>query len=242
MKMKSKKGSQVGMVISLLLFITFVIFMYMILNAKLDLGGNKKSSLEQTNFEIINNISEKMITASVYVNGTSPGNCIGFTGLKSKTSLGNNIKVQNASGNVFNIYLLGDNIYVDRGNSGSLFFTFYSSGEFPPASTSVPGDCTTSLNQDEGYILGLSKEETVVFESKVINLLASYLSNYSETKKVLNILPNNEFGFIFTYNNETEIKTPEKNLSINVYSERTPIQYIKADSQKEFGFLDTIIW
>ena len=82
----------------------------------------------------------------------------------------------------------------------------------------------------------------MVFESKIFNLLNNYTQNYSGLKKNLGISDEDEFGFIFTYSNSTQVRTPEKNLTIDIYAERVPVQYIKIDGNREVGFIDVVVW
>ena len=245
--LSQRKGSHVGFVISFVLFVTFIVFIYVLLNSRLDLGQDKQNSLEYVKSEIIERVSENLTITSLSTNKTVfSENCFLFTDFISKTSVGNRLMVQNDSGEVFAAYSSSDltDLYINRaGSTASDFFRVYSSDKFLPITIypETPSPCV-NFNEGAGYTIGLSKEETYVFESKVLELLNNYTTDYEALKKDIKISSNDEFGFVFTYNNKTEIKTPEINATINIYSERVPIQYIKTDSKREIGFIDVLVW
>ncbi len=241
--MNHKKGSHVGFVISFVLFVAFVFFMYALLSSRINLGQNKQSSLENVKSEVIKRVSGNLTTTSVKVNQAASQSCFHFSGLLNKISAGQNFIVQNYSGNIFTSYISSDgDIYVSRsGDTISTLFEIYSSGEFPPAATSGPIGCV-DLSEGTGYTIGLSKTESNVFASEIFNLFGNYTQNYSGLKKDIKIPSGDEFGLIFTYSNGTEIKTPMRNITLNVYASRIPIQYIKSDATSESGFINALVW
>lgn len=228
-----KKGSHVGFVISFVLFITFIIFMYAILSSRVDFGQEKANSLNYVKAEIIERVSENLTSVSVVLN--NPGsNCVELSNFLGATGITDRLIVRSDSGNILTSGISGKSLQVNRNEN--TFFRVYESEEFPEISSPLSG-CTNS-----NYILGLSRDSRDIFESKVLELFGNYTENYEALKKDMKISPGDEFGFGFTYNNGTEIKTPEKNVTINVYAERTAIQYIKTDAARETGFMDVIVW
>ncbi|MCX6749768.1 MAG: hypothetical protein NTW17_03445 [Candidatus Pacearchaeota archaeon] len=243
--MKNCKGSHVGFVISFVMFITFVVFIYVLLESRTDFGQNKQNSLEYVKSEIIERVSENMTITSLNVNSPVPSNtCFHFVGFGDKISTGSKIMVQNDSGSIFTADLSADkkDFYINRGSDiDSTFFKIYSAEDFPSVTETGMSSCA-DLSEGAGYTIGLSKEEDYTFESKVLWLLNNYTTNYKALKKDIKISPGDEFGFAFIYNNGTEIKTPRINATINIYSERIPVQYIKTDSKRETGFIDVVVW
>jgi len=234
-----KKGSHVGFVISFVLFITFIIFMYAILSSRIDFGQEKANSLNYVKAEIIERVSENLTSISVAIGQQSPQSCILLTDFFLKTGVANRFVVRSDSGNVLQSGRSGNDLFLER--NGNLFFRVYGSEEFN-ASEGTLSSCQSLSEGSQGYILGLSRDSRDIFESKVLELFGNYTENYEALKKDMKISPGDEFGFGFTYNNGTEVKTPEKNVTINVYAERTAIQYIKTDAAREPGFIDIIVW
>ena len=155
--------------------------------------------------------------------------------------LSNNILVRDDSENLLNVGI-GTDLQIDRGGSGAAFFRIYNSEEFQDISGSIGSCQILDENGNPGYILGLSKTENIVFESKIISLLDNYTSDYETLKKNMNIGSLDNFGFAFTYSNGTQIKTPEVNVTISVYAESVAVQYIKTNGAREIGFIDAIVW
>ncbi len=238
MRINNKNGSHVGFVISFVVFITFVVFMYVILNSRVNFGQEKTNTLKNVEGEITNRISEKLTSASFAVNNLS-ANCVELNNFLNTTGIGNNFIVINDSGNVLNAGISGQNLQVER--NGNTFFRVYSSAEFSQKNNSL-GSCQLLNQGSQGYNIGLIKDSNDVFESKIIKLFNNYTLDYENLKKNMNINPGDEFGFRFIYNNGTEIKTPQKNLTINIYIDRISIQYIKTDGVMESGSIDTIVW
>jgi len=246
--MKNCKGSHVGFVISFVMFITFVVFIYVLLESRTDFGQNKQNSLEYVKSEIIERVSENMTITSLNVNSPVPSNppntCFRFVSFADKISTGSKIIVQNDSGSIFTANLSADkkDLYINRGSGiDSTFFKIYSAEEFPSVANTGMSSCA-DLGEGAGYTIGLSKEEDYTFESKVLWLLNNYTTDYEALKKDIKISPGDEFGFAFIYSNGTEIKTSGINATINIYSERIPVKYIKTDSKRETGFIDVLVW
>ncbi|MDP3991962.1 MAG: hypothetical protein U1B79_01365 [Candidatus Pacearchaeota archaeon] len=233
----NKKGSHVGFVISFMLFITFVIFMYLILNSRIDFGQDKANSLEYVKSEITERVSGSLTTASVDLN--NPGsNCVELSNFLGIAGIGNRVMVRSDSGNILNAGISGQSLQVER--NGNTFFRVYGSEEFSQTAGSL-GSCQ-SLSEGQGYILGLVRDSEEIFESKIIALSNNYTGDYEALKKDMNIGSGDEFGFIFTYADGTAIKTPGQNVTINVYVDRIPVQYIKTNAAKENGFIDILVW
>ena len=229
----NKNGSHVGFVISFVLFVTFVIFMYAILSSKVDFGQEKENSLNYVKAEVIERISENLTSVSVAAKNPGAG-CAVLDNFLSTAGITDRFIVRSDSGNVLDKGISGQSLQVTR--AGNTFFRVYSSEEFPKITSPLSG-CTNS-----GYTLGLIRDSKDIFESKVLELFENYTEDYEALKKDMKISSGDEFGLRFTYSNGTEIETPEKNVTINVYVERVAIQYIKTDAAGESGFIDIIVW
>ena len=239
MRLSLKKGSHVGFVISFVLFVTFIIFVYLILSSRVDFGQEKTNSLSYVKAEIIDRVSENLTSVSMAIGQQNPQPCVQLTDFFLKTGLGDRFVVRSDSGIVLQSGKSGNDLFIERNNN--LFFRVYDSDEFSVAGGALSG-CQPLNEGSQGYTLGISRDSKEVFEAKVLELLVNYTGDYEALKRDMKISSGDEFGFRFTYSNGTEIKTPEKNVTINVYVDRTAIQYIKADAAMESGFIDAIVW
>mgnify|MGYP001614895559 CR=1 FL=1 len=237
--MKRKKGSHVGFVISFVLFITFVVFMYAIISSRATVGQEKANSLDYVKEEITKRVSANLAEVSVSIGAQNPQSCVQLTNFFSKTGLGDRFFALDDSENILQTGKGGNDLFVQR--NGNLFFRVYGSGEFNVSGGAVTG-CQSLNEGPNGYILGLSRDSKEIFETRVLTLFENYTGNYETLKGEMKISSSDEFGFRFVYNNGTEIRTPERNLTTNIYAERVPVQYIKSNAKRESGFLDSIVW
>ncbi len=233
---KNKRGSQVEFVVSFILFVTFIIFVYVLLSSKIDSGQSKRNSLDNAEAGILNMITDNLTVSSVSVNsGGNSGSCFTFTGLASTLSLGNNLIAQDSSGAIVPAYSKNKDITIV---SPSTFFTIYYSPNFLQSS----GNPTcTNLGKGE-YIIGLSKNQSAIFETKITKAFAEYSVNYTIMKKSIGIFPGDEFGMKFTYQNGSIIKTPETNSTVSIFADSIPVQYVTQDLGIQFGHLEVEVW
>lgn len=239
--LKSKRGSHVGVVISFVLFIVFIVFMYVILDYRVQIGEDKKNSLSQATQNSIEEVSGNLTAVSIGLSAT--GNCVQLVGFFTQfPSVDNKIIIVNDSETTLTSSRVGNDLFVQR--DSAVFFRVYESPEFSTISSSPMSSCDVLNEGNSGdyYSFGLSKKEMIVFESKIFSFLTNYTTNYENLKKNLSIGANDEFGFIFSYGNGTQILSPERNISLDVYSSRSPIQYFRTYGGKEEGFLDILLW
>ena len=239
MKPKNKKASHVGFVVSFVLFITFLVFMYFILSSRVDFGKEKENSLNYAKAEIMQRISGNLTSVSVGLSEQGLQRCVRLIDFFLKTEMGDRFVVGSDSGDVLQSGKDGNDLFVDR--DGNIFFRVYGSEEFNISGEALR-NCQSLSEESQGYSLGLSRDSRDVFESKALRLFENYTKNYEALKRDMRISPGNEFGFGFAYNNGTEIKTPEKNADIDIYAERISIQYIKKEGARESGFMDVMVW
>ena len=243
--MKSKKASNVEFVVSFVLFITFVVFIYVLIDYRINIAGSKENSLKNLEQEILPMLSGNLTETSVNVNSPGGQACFLFNGFLAATVPGNNILAKDSSGKVLPVYVSSDSqsIYIDRaGDAGAKFFRVDSSQEFHAATVSSLTGCA-SLEQGAGYTIGTSRQDSYVLESKVLSLFNNYSSNYSNVKRILNVSSRDDFGFAFTYGNGTRIQTAGNlTASVTVNAERMPVTYVVSSSGTDQGFLDVMVW
>jgi len=156
LKINNKKASHVGVVLSFILFITFIVFMYVLLDSKVNQERGKPSTLNYVKGTLLEQVSAELTTVSVAL--ISPqSNCVELSGFLSGTGLSNRIIVRDDSGNVLTSGISGQNLKVER--NGNTFFRVYESETFSPE-----GDLSSSC-QSPSYTIGLSKTENLIIIS-----------------------------------------------------------------------------
>ena len=240
--MKQKKGSHVGVVLSFVIFMTFIFFIYLITQPALK-TERKDNSLEFLAMGLMEKVSANLTAVSVAITQSNPQDCVRLSSFFSTTDVGNRVVARDDSGNTLQSSVDVDDLLVVR--NGVTFFKVYESEEFNTAATGQINPCQ-QLSQGNGYILGLIKTDERVFQAKVVKLIGNYSSDYDGLKDDLKISQGNEFDFSFTYANGTEIATKNKNQtissSINIYAKNVPIVYISENASEESGFLNVKIW
>lgn len=237
-----KRGSHVGMVLSFVVFITFLVFLYSVVEPAIKTQKDEKAILNYLRTELIKKISANLTSVSIIINDTVPGNCIQLENFTNEAEIGSKLIVKNNSGNIFTAKISGNNLFVDRESSGNIFFKIYFSEEFEETEEGTMEGCE-NLNKEAGdYKIGLIRTEKNIFEVKIIKLIEKYNIDYENLKNELKIPSGNDFGFGFICNNGTVIETGEKDLSTNIYTEETPITYIDEDASILSGFIKTKIW
>ena len=67
MKKRNKLGSHVGMIISFVIFITFIVFLYTVVKPAITTGEDKQTILSALEMQILENISANLTTATVQI-------------------------------------------------------------------------------------------------------------------------------------------------------------------------------
>ncbi len=235
----NKRGSQVEVVISFVIFMIFIFFVYLLAQPSLKLE-KKKSSLEHLESALAEKAVENLTAVSVSI--SSSQDCVELTDFFSTTESGNKIITRSDADSVLLSGISGQSLFVQR--NGVSFFRVYESDEFPVESGTMSG--CQALTQGNNYALGLIKTSRSIFETKIIKMIDSYNADYDLLKDELKIPSENDFDFSFTYNNGTEILTKNQGQvptsNINIYSRSIPIVYTSKNAGTESGLLNIKMW
>lgn len=235
---KSKKGTHVGIVISFIVFVTFLFFLYNIVQPAIETRNEKQIPLDSLEREVLSETSTSLTTASVFVD--LPGSsCFILENFITKIGIDENIIVIDDSGTTFNSYISGSGLLIDTGGS-DLLLKVRVSEEFDSIGSSGPSGCT-NVNENE-YTVGLVKTKEHVFSSRMENLIAVYNMSYSTARDLLKVSSDDDFGLGLTYNNGTVIRTKEINISASVYAKDILVQYIDDGANEVSGIINIKIW
>lgn len=248
MKERDKRGSHVGMILSFVIFITFIVFLYSVFRPAINTGENKKSILNDVEIEILKQISVNLSTATIQItkNNNPNDKCIQFEGFLSNVYTSGikdytyKLKVKDDSSvpqNAFSAQT-GTALTVDRLDNSKTFFKVYFSPEFPNVGEKI-GTSISSGNFNVGSIT----TDNFPFESKITYLANYYNTNHDKLKAELKVTPGNDFGFVFTKSDGTSmppVGTPPK--TANVFTDEVPIQYIDSDANIKSGFINIKVW
>jgi hypothetical protein len=240
-----KGGSHVGMILSFVIFITFVIFLYSVIKPAINIAGSKATTLEYIEGKIEENVSANLTRAGVQI--TSRWNpsprCIQLENflLIMEITPPYPVIVKNETGGIESAYAGSGvefaNLVIDRKNKNNLFFEVYFSSVFNGLNVSTMS-CNSVVSD---YNISLVRTNKYVFERNMYNLIDYYKNNYEDLKKEFKVPPGNEFGFGFKQSNGTVIEVGGKGTA-DIYAREIPIQYFEDKANVQSGFINVRVW
>ena len=258
--MRGKIGSHVGMMLSFLIFVTFIAFLYSVFQPAIKIGEDKSSILESIQLKIIQNTSANLSTASVLIEPpTSDKKCVNlklfFTLMLDvmplsingatvivKNSLEEKQTAYNKNDIIHNI--IDSDLRIDRDLKEYTFFKIYYSTKFEKLEDKTIS-CTSLENTENPpkYTIGTVTSSKYMFEKDIVQLKDNYNLYYNKIKEDFNIPSGSEFWFSFTKSDGSSIAPLQKETtSINIFSEETPMQYVDSDANIQSGFINIKVW
>lgn len=237
---KNNKGSHVGVILSFIIFVVFLAFLYSTLEPLIKVEEEKKFLLEYLESALITKLNINLTTITVIIDGSVSENCVVLKNLiNGGKKLTSNIVVKDSSKEIIPAEIDDDNLIVRRENSDVNFIKVYGSEEFEVLEEGSTSGC--GLLVDE-YQVSFLKVDEYVSQKNVEELRNSYLNEYEALKEELNVGNASEFGFEFKYNNGTIIQLESVNVSRSVYVEEVPIRYIDDKANILTGFITVKVW
>ena len=233
---KNCRGSHVGMILSFVVFISCLIFIYTILEPVVNTQKSKQNLITNLEIELTEKFSNNLITA-IIANDSNPDiyDCIRINNTELNTS-GLNAIAKNNLGEIKNSSINGSYLFLDWSDNETYFKIYYSEEEFEEY------NLTRACNPTNNYYQGLITWKKQVFVSRVRETAREYEINYDSLKSELKVPLDSDFSFRFTLSNGTEIKTKEINISKDVYVQEFPIQYLDERADIKFGSLTIRAW
>lgn len=238
---KEKKGSHVGMVLSFVIFIVFLLYIFSLINPEFGTRDNKKTLLETLEKNLLEetNLEVDVITL----------------GIDSETDYKDYdcFKLPEIDGTENKKVIVKDKdneiIPAKKESSGEIsvkwkeinrnYNKLYFSEEF---NSQEPSCDNPSLLGKGDYSINLRKKQN--YTSKESSKNFSELTN-TEIEEKIEIPAGVTFRFAFEYangeekGNINESKIPEDK---NIYTNEFPVQYINKSAKTESGKLKTIVW
>ncbi len=242
MRGESKKGSHVGMIISFLIFITFTVFLYVIISPAVETGESKKTTLDYVGNEIEENVSANFTSASIQIESSKnpPGqSCLELENFFILSDMPFNAIIKNETNNIQEAYVNFANLLIVRKAGTNIFFKVYASPEFSPLQTKT---MSCFFMRSSNYNIGSITTRRYVFEKSMNELVDYYNSDYERLKDEFKIPPGTEFGFDFVQSNGTRIKVGQPPSNTNVYTQEAPVQYIDYEANILSGFINVKVW
>lgn len=237
--MKNKKASHVGVILSFVIFITFLVFIFSIFGSPIKLPSNKDPLIDYIEVELTNKFSSNLTILTISPDPSVGKNCIqisntglGFQDLNSLVK-DKDDKIVRSNPNK------GSLLYIDWSRDENFFKIFYS--EETLDNLEYNGDITDCYTLMSTNINAL-RENKYFNVNKISDFLSQYDSNYSGIKDELNVPQNNEFSLSFTDAEGNILETEQRDMVTNVYSREIPIQYFNKSANINSGFINIKVW
>ena len=238
MILKNKKGSHLAIVLSLLLFVGFLVFLYVMIQPILQTSGNKPALIDSLQINLVKQLSANLTTVSISLL-TTPGSCISMpheNGLGSLNYIVRHYETEiPISSNQDPTTLLFSWV-----NPQDFFQISYSEAVFDYPSASLTG-CSGFVENTDYTVKSIKKTEKV-FESKIIDFISIVNEDYPDAKTILKFPSSSDFGFNFTYSNGTTIGTSEREIATSIFAEEMGVPYIDKEGNHEEGVLTIKVW
>jgi hypothetical protein len=242
---KNRTGSHVGMILSFIIFITFVVFLYTVIKPAVNTGEDKTTTLEYIGGKITENVSTNLTSVKMkIVSGKNPNsNCIQLQNFLAFLDIRPPypVIVKNETGGIEEAYSGSGaafaNLVINRRNKNNLFFEI----DFSPVFNGLSVNTIPSCVETRNYNISLVRTEVYVFERNMYKLIEYYKTNYEDLRNELKVPPGNEFGFVFKQSNGTVIEVGGKGVA-NIYAKEIPIQYFDDKATVQSGFINVRVW
>ncbi len=232
--MKSKKGSHVGVVLSFVIFVTFLVFLFSIFDSPFKTPEDNDPLIDYLEIELAQKFNSNLTILTISPPGIDP--CIEID--NSRLGLeGLNAIVKNKSGGIIPSKISGDDLLFKW--SGEEFFKIYYSEKLSIIENEVGTGC---YQLDFETDINSFRENYYFDKPKILEFFSKYKSDYSELKSELGVPINNEFGLTFIDANGQINQTEQKDITTNIYSKEIPIQYFDELANINSGFINIKVW
>ena len=262
--MRKNGATHIGFILSFVIFMMFIIFMFSAIEPFLKTQASKQSLLDFFRFSLVDEFQAGDLVVMTIFNKsfiTSQQDCISLQGIagtgENQISQifieNNNLLIKDNSGENFNYGTpTGEsgNLKIGVWTQGYLkengyFLKIYYSEDINYINGGTGTGCVSNNDYKVGYVV---EEQSQILESNIDSLKEKYDSDCGETiKKDLGIPEGNEFTFRFESADGTIVIEPNMEAcggipNTNVYATTFPLQYLDGDANLQIGFLTIKVW
>jgi len=246
--MKNKRGSHVGIILSFVIFVTFLVFLYVVVQPALSGLENKRVFLDYLKMKLIENASENFTIASVNIvsiKNPTASFCIKFEDLTEKiVEIKDSrlvVKDENKAVIPFYVSTSKKELEVTRNSVNHLFFRIFDSPTFKIGTGATTPSCR-QVKKDE-YIIGLVTTDMYIFNTSILEIKTAYETDYEKLKRYFKIPVGRDFGFSFTDSTGTKVFDVGEGVQLtSIFAEEIPIQYVDEKANILPGFINIKVW
>lgn len=236
----NKKGSHVGMILSFVIFITFLIFIYTTLQPTIKTNREKQVILDNIKEELMEKITGNLTTVTLRIipTGQPTEDCVRFSDISEVTGLGYSL-AKEVSGEMIASKRESGEIKISWDRSPKSVKIFYSEQNLTgPVFGS--GTCKNLETYGTDYTLNINRDQQVL-ETKIKNLFDQYKSDHESLREEFGIPADSDFAISTVINGETfGGEAPVSN--IDVFSEEVVFQYLNKTAEMNTGKIRISVW
>ena len=241
----NKRGSHVGVVVSFVIFVTFLIFLYTMLQPITVKERGREYILDYLTLNLLGEATGNMTSMLITVlESTGNQDCIDMQDFPEiPENQVENLLIKDSEDVVYAYQVRpSGNVWIDTGKNFIGILRVYYGDDVERSPQGVNTGCNP-----KPYAIGYIRVFSEIFGEKIYELNESYYVDYEGLKAHLGIPEDTEFNFYVLDGQRSDppiIKaalypTPTDR---SVYVEETPIQYLDEDGNMLFGFLLVEIW
>ena len=234
MAIKNKRASHVGFILSFVIFITFLIFLFSIFGSPIKFSSSKDSVVDYLQIELENRLTSNLTIITISPTPTDK-NCISIDN-QGFDLLGMNVIVKDKDNNVVPSKISGNNLYFKW--SGEEYFKLFYAQELQSGNLDNWADCYTLASGD----INSYREDYYFDKDKIEKFISDYNLNYTQLKKDLGFPINDEFSLSFTDADGNITQTNQKEAVTDIFSREIPVQYFDETAKINSGFINIRVW
>ncbi len=233
---KNKKGSHVGIVLSFTLFITFLIFAYVVIGPPASLKNEKKYVIESIKGILFEKLPQDVMIASIYEDNLSI-DCFRFdfdNSFEDPIILANDGDIKDVGAEIY-----GNEILIQGGQHFSKVYLTNNSFEDETA--------LTNETPCEEIVPNNILNEKRITEKGIIALVAMVEDDYDEAKNYLEVR-GSEFSLHFVdeaqtvFGKERILINGFEQIKTNVYARTYKVDYLNVHGEEKMGELIIKVW
>ncbi len=244
--MENKKGTHVGIVLSLVLFVAFLVFIYAILGPAIEVQKNRQLAIDHLELSIVERSTSNFTIVAFSMSDTYdyngenyPGFCIDIDHLIDYKDLNHTVKDENDV--IINSYSSDTLLELPWDTPIDFFRVYYTNESLVEHNMDNRHNCQV-LTLDTHYFIESVNSDEKIHDMKIKALINEYNQHYEDLKEGFDIPFETEFGFNFTYNNGTSIGPTMDTAAPEIYVQDFTIEYVDTEAHINPGTLSIITW
>jgi hypothetical protein len=237
-----KRGSHVGVVVSFMLFVAFILFIILILEPALRTEQTRDVFLQGVENNVINKSSAVLKTVTISVDSSVSSSCVSISSFFDDFGFDERIVINSEEGDEIGSSVSdidSSALQIERNSNSENLLKIHNSEVFSSISSSSVS--CESVSEGSGYNVGITKKGIYIFEDRISGLISDY-SDYDLLREELNVPNGTDLGIAFFYQNGSSIETFDSEPTTNIYVDETPVEYVDNSGRVLSGRLRIRIW